>query len=75
VARNFRAQLAGGVNEVATLLSVSERQVYKLAAEHGIPYFRIGGSIRFDPVAVANWLRLKMCAAVAVSISDGGQRA
>jgi excisionase family DNA binding protein len=48
------------VSDIATLLNISERQVYKLAAEHRIPNFRIGGSIRFDPVAVANWLRQKM---------------
>lgn len=51
------------VSDVATLLSVSERQVYKLAAEHRIPCFKIGGSIRFDPVAIAAWLRQKMAPA------------
>ena len=51
------------VNELATLLSVSERQIYKLAAEHRIPCFKIGGSIRFDPAAIANWLRQKMAPA------------
>jgi len=29
-------------------------------AEHRIPCFKIGGSIRFDPLAVALWLRMKM---------------
>jgi excisionase family DNA binding protein len=48
------------VNDVATLLTISERQVYKLVAERRIPYFKISGSIRFDPVAVASWLRQKM---------------
>ena len=48
------------VNEVATLLNVSERQVYKLAAESRIPAFRIGGSLRFDPFVLATWLRNKM---------------
>jgi excisionase family DNA binding protein len=48
------------VSEVAGLLSISERQVYKLVAEHRIPNFKIGGSIRFDPFAVAFWLRQKM---------------
>ena len=45
------------VSEVAELLSISGRQVYKLAAEHRIPYLRIAGSIRFDPSALASWLR------------------
>jgi excisionase family DNA binding protein len=48
------------VSEVAGILSVSERQVYKLAASNRIPSFRIGGSVRFDPAAIADWLRQKM---------------
>jgi excisionase family DNA binding protein len=51
------------VNDVATLLTVSERQVYKLAAQHRIPCFKIGGSIRFDPLVLASWLRQKMAPA------------
>ena len=45
------------VADIAELLNISERQVYKLAAEHRIPCFKIGGSVRFDPLAVAVWLR------------------
>jgi excisionase family DNA binding protein len=45
------------VAEVAVLLNVSERQVYKLAADGRIPCFKIGNSIRFDPAAFAAWLR------------------
>jgi excisionase family DNA binding protein len=48
------------VSDVATLLAVSERQVYKLAAQHRIPCFKIGGSIRFDPLVLASWLRQKI---------------
>jgi excisionase family DNA binding protein len=47
------------VFDVAGLLNISERQVYKLAAENRIPSFKIGGSVRFDPVAFAAWLRQK----------------
>jgi excisionase family DNA binding protein len=47
------------VREVAALLNISVRQVYKLAAEHRIPCLRIAGCIRFDPVALAVWLRQK----------------
>ena len=47
------------VNEIAAILSISERQVYKLSKERRIPSFRIGGSIRFDPSVIANWLRQK----------------
>jgi excisionase family DNA binding protein len=51
------------VKDVATLLCVSERQIYKLAAEHRIPCFKIGGSIRFDPLAISAWLGHKMAPA------------
>jgi excisionase family DNA binding protein len=51
------------VADVAELLNVSERQVYKLVAEHRIPCFKIGGSIRFDPFGLALWLRMKMAPA------------
>src|SRR5664279_2846405 len=53
------------VADIAQLLNISERQVYKLAAEHRIPCFKIGGCIRFDPLAVAVWLRQKMAPASA----------
>jgi excisionase family DNA binding protein len=51
------------VTEVAELLNVSERHVYKLVAAHRIPCFKVGGSIRFDPFAISAWLRQKMSAA------------
>lgn len=45
------------VCEIAALLAVSERQIYALAAQHRIPgCFRVGGSLRFDPSAIAAWL-------------------
>src|ERR1700676_3331945 len=53
------------VTDIAELLSISERQVYKLVAKHRIPCFKIGGSIRFDPVAISAWLRQKMSPACA----------
>jgi excisionase family DNA binding protein len=51
------------VSDVAGLLNISERQVYKLAAENRIPSFKIGGSVRFDPAAFAAWLRQKIAPA------------
>jgi excisionase family DNA binding protein len=45
------------VPEVAMLLNISARQVYKLTAERRIPYLKIAGSIRFDPSCLARWLR------------------
>jgi len=47
------------VPELAGMLSISERQVYKLAATNRIPSFKIGTSVRFDPQAVRQWLQEK----------------
>jgi len=56
------------VSDVAELLNISERQVYKLAAENGIPSFKIGGSVRFDPAAIAAWLRQRIAPASVHSV-------
>jgi excisionase family DNA binding protein len=55
------------VVDVAQLLNISERQVYKLVAGHRIPCFKIGASIRFDPLAISAWLRRKMAPAAGES--------
>ena len=43
--------------ELAELLSVSKVTIFKHAAAGRIPSFRIGTCVRFDPQAIANWLR------------------
>lgn len=45
------------VVELAALLSVSTKQLYKMIRRGDIPSFRIAGSIRMDPVPTARWLR------------------
>jgi excisionase family DNA binding protein len=50
------------VKEIANILSLSQREVYKLAAINQIPDFKIGTSVRFDPPAVIVWLEAKMLA-------------
>ena len=47
------------VKEVADILSLSEREIYKLAATNRIPHFRIGASVRFDAAAISVWLEEK----------------
>lgn len=42
---------------LAQLLQVSEVTIYKLAKANKLPSFRIGTAVRFDPRAVARWLR------------------
>jgi excisionase family DNA binding protein len=43
--------------EVAALLAVSPITVYKMAKAGIIPSFRVGTAVRFDPRAIAEWLR------------------
>ena len=43
--------------ELAKLLSVSKVTIFKHAAAGRIPSFRVGTCVRFDPTAVAQWLR------------------
>ena len=54
---------AMNVKELASLLGVSEKQIYALRDKGAIPSFRVGAAIRFDPFAIAQWLRSKSKAA------------
>ena len=45
------------VRELATLLNVSPMTIYRQAKSGGIPSFRVGASLRFDPKMIARWLR------------------
>ena len=46
------------VAEVASLLNISQRQIYCLAAHNRIPCFHVGSSVRFDPATLPT---LKAC--------------
>lgn len=43
--------------DLAEILNVSKITIFKYAKAGRIPSFRIGTCVRFDPRAVANWLR------------------
>jgi len=43
--------------QLAELLNVSKITIFKQAKAGRIPSFRIGTCVRFDPQAVATWLR------------------
>lgn len=43
--------------ELARRLGVSEPTVRRLTAQRGIPFYRIGRSVRYCPEAVARWLQ------------------
>jgi excisionase family DNA binding protein len=44
-------------DELASILAVSRITIFKQAKAGRIPSFRIGTCVRFDPHAVAQWLR------------------
>jgi excisionase family DNA binding protein len=45
------------VAEVARILDVSIKKIYRMAAQGQIPSLKISNSIRFDPHEIAVWLR------------------
>jgi excisionase family DNA binding protein len=49
------------VKELAPMLDMSPTKLYNLARDGRIPSYRIAGSVRFDPHAVAVWLRASEC--------------
>ncbi len=49
-----------GASQLAKILSTSKMSIYRLVERGAIPYFRVGGLIRFDPQATADWLRRKI---------------
>jgi excisionase family DNA binding protein len=48
------------VEELAELLGVAVRTLYKEVEDDHIPFFRVRTSIRFDPHQIADWLEMKM---------------
>lgn len=46
-----------GVPELADLLAISVRQVYRMVEEDRIPHYRAGRLIRFDAEAVLDALK------------------
>lgn len=47
------------VEQVAELLGVSEKKIYRLSAAGVLPSFRVGSAVRFDGQDMADWLRRK----------------
>ncbi|SKA30027.1 SNF2-related protein [Consotaella salsifontis] len=51
------------IREVADLLKINEKTVYKLAADAKIPGFKVGGSWRFDRATITKWIEKGVVAA------------
>jgi excisionase family DNA binding protein len=48
------------VQQLATILQCSRREIYKLVEQKRIPALRVGTMIRLDPGQIAEWIRSKM---------------
>lgn len=44
------------VDEVASYLGLSRQRVYALTSTRGIPFHKIGRSVRFNPPDIDKWL-------------------
>ena len=44
------------IREVAELLKINEKTVYKLTADGKVPGFKVGGSWRFDRAIISKWI-------------------
>ena len=62
------------VEELADLLGVAIRTVYKEVEDDHIPFFCVRSSIRFDPHEVADWLEGKMPRIPAAHVKSPGLR-
>ncbi|MBZ4373195.1 helix-turn-helix domain-containing protein [Corallococcus sp. AS-1-6] len=52
---NGSMQDAWDVRRAAQFLAISEKTLYRLAAEGSVPSFKVGGSLRFDPARLLAW--------------------
>lgn len=46
-----------GAAEIAEATGFTKKHIYDLAKRGAIPHYRIGSSVRFDPVKVMAWLK------------------
>lgn len=53
------------IDEVAAYLKVTERTIYRPAAAHKIPAFKVGGGWRFSRPEIDKWIQEQSRSAVA----------
>lgn len=61
------------IREVANLLKINEKTVYKLAAAAKIPGVKVGGSWRFDRTTISTWIRTATDLAIGSSVAEAEQ--
>jgi excisionase family DNA binding protein len=47
------------VKELADLMGSHAQTIYKWTRQHKLPCIRVGGRLKYDPVATAGWLRAR----------------
>lgn len=62
------------VREVADFLKVTERTIYRLAAESQIPSFKVGGSWRFRRTDLVEWISEQADRAASADRTTGQKR-
>lgn len=62
------------VKDVAEILSVSEKTIYRMIQSESIPCVRIGGQWRFDRMDIMSWLEDKRCLACGTPVPAAGRR-
>lgn len=45
------------VQDLVRLIGFRKTVIYEMVADGRIPYLRFDSSIRFDPIAIATWMR------------------
>lgn len=65
------SDLLSGVAAIGEYLNIVPRRVYHLAAEHGLPTFKIGKTLCARKVSLDSWVRSKEAASLAKARSDG----
>lgn len=48
------------VRDLAEILSLSEKVLYRLIRQGKLPALRVGTSVRLDPAATAKWIRARV---------------
>ena len=52
-----KRETALSVEEVATILQTTKRQIKRMIADGELPSIRVGNAVRFDPEVFSEWLR------------------
>ena len=61
------------IREVAAYLKVTERTIYRLAAEKKIPAFKVGGTWRFPRSEIDQWIRQQTSSVLMNDEGSNGQ--